>query len=386
MTDSIKTITLQAETRFTRCLPSASCKDGNTINNPRTGKLELVLNSGQPESAIFYYPNIDICKNQKVLQTPGPDDRICDLIAVFDREDLDSLSAENPDVASLINDKVIEFTAAAEVHNSAGVKNSESSPEPVEPRNLLLNPPLLSGLAVLVLLIAFLTFRRRKAGTKKSLSSNKSRVNMKPVASFSNTDQSVVDEVRRQLAPVIERMNKLAVKLETIETDLISINQQKDMSTLAASALRFTQPPLPKQIQEPTKLRDIRPLDLNLIREAVLAADYTLISSYPHLFVTETLDSRQGKDDVVRFTIDGNQDNSDQRSQSEFIAIPYSGQTYIIPNLLPNASDPSRTIKRHVDRNKVYRGEGQNLLSLSELAIVERSGDSYVLKKPGRLT
>ena len=351
------------------------------------GELKLILNSGQPESAIFYYPDIDTCQNPRAPQTPGPDDRTCDLIAVFDREGLASLAAENPDVASLINDKLKELKAPPEVHNSGGVNNGKSTQQQVEPRNLFLSPPVLSGLAILVLLIAFLTFRRRKAATKNSLSSSrKSRGNLKPVASFNNTDQSVADEVRRQLAPVIERINRLAVKLENIETDLISINQQRDMSTLATSALRSPQPPLPKQIQKPTKMRDIRPLDLNLIREAVLTADYTLISSYPHFFVTETLDSRQGKDNFARFTIDGNQDSSDQRSQSEFIAIPCSGQTYIIPNLLPNASDPSRTIKRHVDRNKVYRGDGQNLLSLSELAIVERSGDSYVLTKPGRLS
>ena len=129
----------------------------------------------------------------------------------------------------------------------------------------------------------------------------------------------------------------------------------------------------------------MRGLDVNLIKEAVATADYGLIRNFAHDFVTETLDSRQGKEESVRFSIDGNQETYEQRAQSEFIAITYANETYLIPNILPNATDPARTIKRHVDRNKVYRGDGQNLLSLSEMATVEKSGDSYVLAKPGRV-
>jgi len=146
--------------------------------------------------------------------------------------------------------------------------------------------------------------------------------------------------------------------------------------------------PLSPQTLPPTPFpiaQVVRQLDVGLIKEAVATADYNLIKNFTHDFVTETLDSRQGKEDSVRFSIDGNQDTSEQRAQSEFIAITYANQTYLIPNILPNATDPARTIKRHVDRNKVYRGDGQNLLSLSEVATVEKSGESYVLAKPGRI-
>jgi hypothetical protein len=129
-----------------------------------------------------------------------------------------------------------------------------------------------------------------------------------------------------------------------------------------------------------------RPLSLELIREAVLTNNYSLISSYPHHFVSETIESRQGIGDVKRFAIEADQSQASGQTQSEFIVIPLFNQFYLIPNILPNAADPARTIKRHADKPNIYRyGQGSNLLNLARLAIVQRNGDRYELTNIGQI-
>ena len=128
------------------------------------------------------------------------------------------------------------------------------------------------------------------------------------------------------------------------------------------------------------------PLSVDLIKKAVASGDYSLISIHPHFFLSETSESQQGLGDGKRFTIDGDQSQASSRTQSEFIAINCNDETYLIPNIVPNAADPARTLKRHADKNNIYRnGQGSVLLNLNELAVVQRNGERFELIKAGQI-
>ena len=115
--------------------------------------------------------------------------------------------------------------------------------------------------------------------------------------------------------------------------------------------------------------------------------DYSFIASHSHLFLNETQESREGKFERRRFDVLGDHSQSSSFANAEFIGISVGSQTYLIPNILANAADPRRTMKRHVDSNSIYRaGAGPNILRISNLAILQRlSSSTFELAQLGSI-
>lgn len=369
--------------QFSSCSDSRSCGSEKTTQKDRSGQLVIELNNGLPVNAVFYFPDESECTDS--LR------RNCDLVATFKGKELESLVNNSQELeqyrvapAATIQSPAIQDANKFQDTNAVGQPDA-----PRNESNLFTSPYFIFGVPALLVAL-FLLFRFFRLPSPQNKRQARS-MGVRPTAAYGqslqpNTPQiasaGVTSDISRQLSAMQAQINQLNAKIGNLETELIVIGQNIDSAKPRVSPIVSSQPlsASPVQISAPP-----RQLDISLIKEAVATSDYRLISNFAHEFVTETLDSRQGKEEGVRFSIDGNQETYQQRAQSEFIAITYANQTYLIPNILPNATDPARTIKRHVDRNKVYRGDGQNLLNLSEVATVEKSGESYVLAKPGRI-
>jgi hypothetical protein len=383
--------TLKKGQNFTACSnDSTSCTDkvSTTAIDRSNGDLVVQLDSGGlPVSAVFYFPNQADCTNN------GPLLRGCDLEATFEGKELQDLinnSSELNTYQKLIAAKNQSMGDQQGYERTAGDNETGPSQPPSGGVNStggigwLLQPYFffLIPIVFISILIVYKMFKEFIAPPKASRKAAAYRHQTQPIATQAGSP-AISDEIRRQLATMQSQINQLNGKLGNLETELLVMGQKVDLAKPKVSSASFSQtlplPPVPIAVPQ-------RSMDLNLLKEAVATSNYNLIKNFTHDFITETLESRQGKEESIRFSIDGNQDTSQQRTQSEFIAVPYLNETYLIPNILPNATDPARTIKRLVDRNKVYRGDGQNLLSLCELATVERSGDSYILAKPGRIS
>ena len=382
MTSPITTsFTLREGQNFTACTPSSSCT-GNTktTSRSRDGELEIRFGSdGRPSNATFYYPSKAECNDS------FDPVRNCDLEATFEGKDLQELRDSNTELAKYWQDITDEKQQAnTQLSTDLLDRGANNLPQVSgEDVNWLGFPYILFAIPILVIVVYLGNKALKSVLSPPRISQKNSRNSQQANLSYQQAaSPSLTDDIRRQLSSFQLQLNQLNTKLDNLETEIMVIGQKvesvkpKVSQPLSPQTLPPTPFPIPKVSRQ---------LDVSLIKEAVATADYGLIKNFAHDFVTETLDSRQGKEESVRFSIDGNQETSDQRAQSEFIAIAYANETYLIPNILPNATDPARTIKRHIDRNKVYRGDGQNLLSLSEVATVERSGDSYILAKPGRI-
>lgn len=382
MTSPITTrFTLKEGQNFTACTPSSSCT-GNTKTTSRTrdGELELRFGSdGRPSNATFYYPSKAECND-------GVDPvRNCDLEATFEGKELQALIDDNNELANYSpNNSEEKQQANTQLNTDIPDRGANiSSQVSGEDANWFAFPNILFAIPVLVLVFYLGNKALKSVLSPTRISKKNSRNRQQANLSYQQAaSPSMTDDIRRQLSSFQLQLDKINTKIDNLETDMIVIGQKVE-----SAKPKISQPLSPQTLPPPPfpMLQVARQLDVGLIKEAVATADYDLIKNFTHDFVTETLDSRQGKEESIRFSIDGNQDTCEQRAQSEFIAIAHANQTYLIPNILPNATDPARTIKRHVDRNKVYRGDGQNLLSLSEVATVERSGESYVLARPGRI-
>lgn len=198
---------------------------------------------------------------------------------------------------------------------------------------------------------------------------------------------SMTDQLNRQIYPLLEKVGRLSSKVEQLETDLFSLTQQVQSSSIKSTIAQSIFPVVPSlPLDQLTQSSVQLSLTVDLIKKAVASNDYNLISVYPHFFLSETPESQQGLTDSKRFSIDGDQSQASSRTQSEFIAITCNVETYLIPNIVPNASDPARTLKRHADKNNIYRnGQGTSLLNLDQLAVVQRNGNRFELITPGQI-
>ena len=386
----IKSFILKANQPFTNCFPSKSCTDSVTeTSRERSGELslELAASDNYPIKADFFSPNMDACVGERSSS--------CEFYAIFQGTHLDELIANSGQLKQYV---------------TVARKPSLDPLPPVDPRspNILSEPdggifeqtttligtnivPI--GALVFLLLIVFgRKHIARLVFPRQSRQRPSRRQRSEPVSfqtqglnQIFNPSLDSSSEINRQLLPLIQKIDLLAARLDSLETELTVISQKSQPSvSFSTPPVQPTTKPLQPVINN--SFPKPRPaLDVDLIKLAVATSDYELIKAFPHDFVTETLESRQGMEEGLRFSIDGNQDQFNQRSQSEFIAIPYLSETYLIPNLLPNAADPARTIRRFVERNKLYRGTGDNLLSITVLATVTRSGDSYTLLSSGRV-
>jgi len=380
----IENFTLRARQPFTACNESKSCtKAGPGVTSKqRTGELYHDLEIGVPLNLVkadFYSPSKADC----IGEPPFPQ---CDLSVTFEDRDLAKLIANS--------DQLKDFKQL-----SGNQPDPPTTFKKIEPAGVFElaagaitdNIVPFTALAVLLLVVIGGKYIVRLVFPSKSHQRPSQRQRSVPAGFqtqgfnqiFSPSLESS-SEINRQLLPLISKIDLLAARLDTLETELTAISQKSQPSVSFTKPQTVQTPRLSQPVIDP--VRKSRPaLDTDLMKLAVATSDYELIKAFPHYFVTETFESRQGKEDGLRFSIDGNQDQYDQRSQSEFIAIPYLNETYLIPNLLPNAADPARTIRRCVERNKLYRGSGDKLLSITELATVTRSGDCYALLTSGRV-
>jgi len=377
----IENFTLRAGQRYTACNESISCtKPGPGVTSKqRTGELYLDIRVPQdPVKANFYYPSKADC----IGDPPFPQ---CDLNVTFEDRDLAKLIANS--------DQLKDFNQPPGNLPDPPPKPQEGATGVFERAAGAITDNIVpfTALAVLLLVVIGGKYIVRLVFPSKS-NQRPSQRQLSVPAGFQNQGFNQISspslesssEINRQLLPLISKIDLLAARLDTLETELTAISQKSQPSVSFTKPQTAQTPRLSQPVIDP--VRKSRPaLDTDLIKLAVATSDYELIKAFPHYFVTETFESRQGKEDGLRFSIDGNQDQYDQRSQSEFIAIPYLNETYLIPNLLPNAADPARTIRRCVERNKLYRGSGDKLLSITELATVTRSGDCYALLTSGRV-
>lgn len=388
--DVISKFILQANQPFTECFQSKSCTSAVTATSrQRTGQLLLELEANQqyPIKATFYSPNQDSCTGERSSS--------CEFYAIFQGNELDSLIANSGQL------KHFQPKPVRPPLDPPPAVDPPSPTIPTEPDGGIFghattlvgnNIVPISALVFLLLLvlgrkhIVRLVFpRQSRQRPSQPLRSEPVNFQAQGLNQIFNPSLESSSEINRQLLPLIRKIDLLSARLDSLETELTVISQKSQPSVSFSTppiqqTARTSHPVINNLVPKP------RPaLDVDLIKLAVATSDYELIKAFPHNFVTETLESRQGMEEGLRFSIDGDQDQSDQRAQSEFIAIPYLNETYLIPNLLPNAVDPARTIRRFVERNKLYRGTGDNLLSITELATVTRSGDSYTLLTSGRV-
>jgi len=198
--------------------------------------------------------------------------------------------------------------------------------------------------------------------------------------------------LQTQVSSLDQRFSEILRRLDKIDTRFLELEQRAAVSSSQSLSVRdlkreagLVQPQAAIQPPQPPKV--IPPLTVGLITDAVLNADYSLIAPYPHLFLDENSDSRQGRFERKRFDVQGDQRQATSYSNSEFVAITLDSTTYLIPNLLPNAADPRRTMKRLTDSNSVYRGgSGSNILRITRLAVLQAlSSNSFELLSDGHV-
>jgi hypothetical protein len=395
--------TLPRGIHYTACeAPDAICKSKHKTGNIESiwrGELAVSTDhADHPVNAVFYSPNQAVC-----LRGDMP---ACDLQVSFKGTDLDNL---------IRRDKLLTEQFLKDPKPESGIPETPppGKPETPPPSNCddqlsILNPGCnpqlipfvlftLAGAAFVYILLhigrnVLEAEKRPNYRSATPRSTNQSNTSQAGIGSLSlgplQNDAGQDREARKQLISVIEKLNSVSSRLSQLETDVFSITQQIHSSSIQASKSSTSgSSSIPGQVyNQQVPLPPPRPLSLELIREAVLTNNYSLISSYPHHFVSETIESRQGIGDVKRFAIEADQSQASGQTQSEFIVIPLFNQLYLIPNILPNAADPARTIKRHADKPNIYRyGQGSNLLNLASLAIVQRNGDRYELTNIGQI-
>ena len=193
------------------------------------------------------------------------------------------------------------------------------------------------------------------------------------------------DSIDQKLKSVDSKLNDMEIRLLDLEqrsTSNLGKSFSNNSGVLSPSSGALEKLPSPTLSAVPSTS-----LSIELVKQAVVQMDYSLIASHSHLFLNETQESREGKFERKRFDVLGDQSQSSSFANAEFIGISVGSQTYLIPNILANAADPRRTMKRHVDSNSIYRaGAGSNILRISNLAILQRlSSYSFELSQLGSI-
>ena len=419
-TNSPFTIKLPAKTETSECYwytkgVRGGCPNPAQLLNSYEGQ---VVVEAQTWEALFYSPSVAECNDP----IKNPD---CKLEARLPSASLEKLSQENIPFRKHLETLGINFhskTSETEIAGKDLARQNEDIPR--QGNNSLsgaqgssdqgfFDPLFQHGPVFLVafgiVILGYVAYVQAKSmvKSKSRKSSRKAIIQEQPLASPSATSfsssqalNSVVSaEIKRQLFPFQDELKNLESRVKLLENriDLIGLSQELQASVVKPRRL-FSEP-MPQQVSlntvaltqpvqsiQPNPPFQPAPLSVDLIKKAVASGDYTLISIHPHLFLSETLDSQKGLGEVKCFSIDGDQSQASSKSQSEFIAINCSDDTYLIPNIVPNAADPARTLKRHADKNNIYRnGQGGNFLNLDQLAVVQRNGDRFDLKKPGQI-
>ncbi|MCP9807879.1 hypothetical protein KBY58_00315 [Cyanobium sp. HWJ4-Hawea] len=334
----------------------------------------------------------------------GPTQKACDdfqidncLLVKLSYYNLLKLAKNDSNLKGYLIDNGFQDTQNESPTNSTGINGANAENHSNNFGDILAGFVPVFGIVILSVIVAFAVKkllglsqsqkRVNRATGKRSRELAKQSASLEPLNFTLNPDALTLDKISYIITPLSAKIDQLSSKVEQLETDIFSLTQQ--LQTNSVKSLRIqgiASGGTPYPLETARQSSELLPLTVDLIKKAVATGEYFLISAHPHYFVSETPQSQQGLEDVKRFTIDGDSAQASSRTQSEFIAIPCDGHTYLIPNIVPNSTDPARTLKRHADRNNIYRnGQGANFLSLDELAVVEKNGDRYDLIRLGQI-
>ena len=390
-------ITLPSGTPFSQCdqiLPSA----GWTVCNPSLSATrnsytgEFKYDNGGKFAATFASPNFADCEG-------GPPTEPCSIILRFSQDDLALIQVQSNINLPPSPKPSISAPPKPEPLSSEGHGLTECQ----DPLNcgvsfVATNAPYI---LLIILVLGGLTFfasplKRSIFGNDNTRSRPKNRRKTPSSPSFQAPTSSsfsysslVGSSPDADLSHIHTQLQEIKGLLQDQETRLIALESASTGASVRGLSLK-NEPPQTQVTSSglPTEsFTTPKPLSVDLILQAVSKLDYSLIQIYPHFFLNETQDSRQGKLESKRFDVLGDQQASSSLANAEFIAIPVDSRTYIIPNLLSNAADPRRTLKRHADANSIYRaGAGSNILKIQSLAEVERTSTTvYELIKTGQI-
>ena len=401
-------ITLPAGTPFTKCSqPRAGkwndCTDLEKIQNEDgyVGEYQKALQGDYV--AAFASPSFDSCDTL----SPQSVDK-CNIELKFNQAQVDWLEQQVPIIAATKPPVLSETPLVPAQNSQAKLDPSEastSSQQSAECTSFLDCSsafvvtnwlPLFGVLVGLFLLVLFkdnlyrLIFADDR--TKRPTPSRRASSTGSTAPSSSTFDSLESSNITYRLDSISQKLKSVDSKLSDIEMRLLDLEQRSvskpsrsfsSQSGVVASSFGDLQnlQPAPSPAAPPS------PLSIDLVKQAVAQADYSLIASHSHLFLNETQESRQGKFERRRFDVLGDQSQSSSFANAEFIAITVASQTFLIPNILPNAADPRRTMKRHVDSNSIYRaGAGSNILRIDTLATLQQlSTASYELAGLGSI-
>ena len=412
------TIKLPAKTEISNCFwyikgKRDSCPNPYELNNSYNGQI-VVDDKGW--EATFYSPNIAECYDS----VKKPD---CKLEVRLSNIALEKLSLDNSQFKTHLESLGIVYdpkTKNPEVfvkvqvgkgkgdagHDNLGTSHDSQDLEKqgfLDP--IVQNAPTILGTFVIAIfgyIVIPRVYSKLKGATHKP--SRRPIIHKQTLASPSGGSlpsvqalkNVIFEEIKHQLFPFHNEIKTLKSHIERLENKLETIALSQELHASVAKPRELFFEPMSQKVSlntlvpihpvHPIAPSPPAPLSVDLIKKAIASNDYSLISAYPHFFLSETPDSQQGRADGKRFTVDGDQLQASSKTQSEFIAINCKDDTYLIPNIVPNAADPARTLKRHADKNNIYRnGQGGNFLNIDHLAVVQRNGDLFDLKKPGQI-
>jgi len=411
MTNQVFTnITVPTDTPFSECAQPQSgiwtdCTKLEKINNQDgyKGEYRKVDQGGYDYVAAFASPSFDACEG-------FPEDKVdtCNIQLKFNQAQVDWLEQRIPIIAATKPPVLSETPLVPAQNSQAKLDPSEASTASQQSAectsfldcssaflvtNWLPLFGVLVGLFVLVLFkdnlyrLIFADDRTKRPNQPRRASSTGSTP-----PSSSTFDSLESSNITYRLDSISQKLKSVDSKLSDIEMRLLDLEQRSvskpsrsfsSQSGVVASSFGDLQnlQPAPSPAAPPPSL------SIDLIKQAVAQADYSLIAPHSHLFLNETQESRQGKFERRRFDVLGDQSQSSSFANAEFIAITVASQTFLIPNILPNAADPRRTMKRHVDSNSIYRaGAGSNILRIDTLATLQQlSTASYELAGLGSI-
>jgi hypothetical protein len=380
--------TLKKGIKYTICNPSVKCDGTETFGETQDNYIvDLVVQydpDGKPDSATAYMPNQAACLSRGLPNTPE-----CQLDLLFQDEQLVQLISSSPQTFK----DPPKVTGNVKPPQLVGVEGNQPPPPTPQPNTAadLVLPALLAGLvggaafSVIQAIVTLFLKRKRTQNTSRVLKNSATR-DIEKHSELAESDR-IAREVQKQLFPARQKTQELEKRVFDLEIKLIEQYQKDQALGIKSPSIGSVPPDISFTTKEPAIYLPPPPppaLSIDIIKQAVLDWSYQSIASYQFDFVTETIQSQKGEVDIKSFSIDGNQDQSDSRSTSEFIAISCQEVTYLIPNILQNAGDPALTISRHLKR--IYKkGIGSELKNLAKPAIVRKTGDCYELVEMGQV-
>jgi len=373
------------------------CPNPFALQNINEGQLEYNYKNYEYN---FYSPNKTSCNSQK-------DYKDCKLILKLSKDTVDNLAAKNKSLKKYLDDlDKLNSTPRIDDNyprnrfnnsdNTGSITSVKSGNNENETNSLITIGLPIFGAITLLIFIIFLASKRMNSGVNPSNSSKKKKASQShqnlsrdltsaiSSSNFKVNNTDLLQVINENLFRIDKTLKGISSRVDSLETEVCALNQKNQVVVSTSKSITLNERSY--ELNFDTTQLIAKTLSVDLLKEAVATNNYDLIRDFPHFFLSETQESQQGLANGKRFILDGDQSNASSRTQSEFIAINCNEVNFLIPNILPNASNPERTLKRHSDRGNIYRkGQGTNLLKLEQLAVVHRNGDYFDLKSIGRI-